>query len=93
MSGPEVALGRREGGSLTAGSLAGRPGLAAAPAAGRHRDALETARLPRTTVQTPFRWSEDESWREVYARVDERNREALRKEGEARRALQAAKGG
>jgi len=56
-------------------------------------DVLETARLPRTTVQTPFRWSEDESWREVYARVDARNREALRKEGEARRALQAAKGG
>jgi hypothetical protein len=56
-------------------------------------DLLETARLPRTTVQTPFRWSEDESWREVYARVDETNREALRKEGEARRALQAAKGG
>ena len=56
-------------------------------------DVLETARLPRTTVQTPFRWSEDESWREVYARVDARNREALRKEGEARRVLQAAKGG
>ena len=55
-------------------------------------DLLETARLPRTTVQTPFRWSDDESWREVYARVDERNREALRQEGIARRALQAEKG-
>jgi hypothetical protein len=44
-------------------------------------------------MQTPFRWSEDESWREVYARVDDSNREALKKEGEARRALQAAKGG
>ncbi len=42
-------------------------------------DLLESARLPRTTVQTPFRWSEDESWRAVYARVDETNREALRK--------------
>jgi hypothetical protein len=52
-------------------------------------DLLESARLPRITVQTPFRWSEDESWRSVYARVDEGNREALRREGEARRALQA----
>jgi len=53
-------------------------------------DLLETARLPRTTVQTPFRWSEDESWREVYARVDPDRIEALRREGEARRAQQAA---
>ena len=52
-------------------------------------DLLESARLPRSTVQTPFNWSEDESWRAVYARVDEDNREALRREGEARRALQA----
>ena len=56
---------------------------------GHALDLLESARLPRTTVQTPFRWSEDESWRSVYARVDEGNREALRREGEARRALQA----
>ncbi len=56
-------------------------------------DLLETARLPRTTVQTPFRWSEDEAWRAVYARVDAGNRDALRQEGEARRALQAARSG
>ena len=56
-------------------------------------DLLETARLPRTTVQTPFRWSEDESWRAVYARVDASNRDALRQEGEKRRALQAARSG
>jgi hypothetical protein len=56
---------------------------------GHALDLLESARLPRTTVQTPFRWSEDESWRSVYARVDDGNREALRREGEARRALQA----
>ena len=49
-------------------------------------DLLEGARLPRTTVQTPWRWSEDESWREVYARVDPARAEALRQEGEARRA-------
>ena len=56
---------------------------------GHALDLLESARLPRTTVQTPFRWSQDESWRAVYARVDDGNREALRREGEARRALQA----
>ena len=56
---------------------------------GHALDLLESARLPRTTVQTPFRWSEDESWRSVYARVDDGNREALRREGAARRALQA----
>jgi len=56
---------------------------------GHALDLLESARLPRSTVQTPFKWSEDESWRSVYARVDEGNREALRREGAARRALQA----
>ncbi len=53
-------------------------------------DLLERAFLPRTTVQTPWRWSEDESWREVYARVDPEKIESLRREGEARRASQAA---
>jgi hypothetical protein len=53
---------------------------------GHALDLLEGARLPRTTVQTPWRWSEDESWREVYARVDPAHAEALRQEGEARRA-------
>jgi D-proline reductase (dithiol) PrdB len=52
-------------------------------------DLLESATLPRTTVQTPFVWSEDESWKEGYARVDETNREQLRRLGEARRARQS----
>ena len=26
-------------------------------------DLFESARLPRTTVQTPFVWSDDQSWR------------------------------
>lgn len=52
-------------------------------------DLLESARLPRTTVQTPFRWSEDESWRERYARVDPERLEELRRLGERRRANQA----
>jgi hypothetical protein len=51
-------------------------------------DLLETARLPRTTVQTPFIWGEDASWKERYARVDAEASERLRKAGEARRAEQ-----
>jgi hypothetical protein len=53
-------------------------------------DLLASARLPRTTVQTPFRWSEDESWRDNYARVDPEKHEALKRAGEKRRAQQRA---
>jgi hypothetical protein len=53
-------------------------------------DLLESARLPRTTVQTPFRWSEDESWKDNYARVDPEKLEALQRAGEKRRAQQRA---
>lgn len=50
---------------------------------------LESATRPRTTVQTPFVWNaDDESWKERYARVDDSNRESLRRQGEARRAAQ-----
>lgn len=52
-------------------------------------DLLESATLPRTTVQTPFVWDGgNEDWKDAYARVDEGNREALRRQGEARRAAQ-----
>ena len=51
-------------------------------------DLLETARLPRTTVQTPFVWDEDASWKERYARVDAQASERLRKVGEVRRSVQ-----
>jgi len=51
-------------------------------------DLLESARLPRTTVQTPFRWSEDESWKQNYARVDAERIAALKRAGEKRRAQQ-----
>ena len=52
-------------------------------------DLLETARLPRTTVQTPFVWNPaDEDWKDRFARVDESNRVALRRQGEARMAAQ-----
>ena len=33
-------------------------------------DLLESARAPRTTVQTPVRWSEDQSWRDDYMRIE-----------------------
>jgi hypothetical protein len=53
-------------------------------------DLLETATLPRTTVQTPFIWSDDPSWKERYARVDPERAELLRRAGEERRAQQSA---
>ena len=47
---------------------------------------LESARQPRTTVQTPFVWSGDPSWRDSYSRVDDSNREQLKRMGAERRA-------
>lgn len=49
---------------------------------------LDRAWMPRTTVQTPFRW-ENERWRDAFMRVDDSNREALAKAGEERRRRQA----
>ena len=51
-------------------------------------DLLESAWMPRTTIQTPFRWDND-AWRENFMRVDESNREILARDGEKRRQLQA----
>jgi hypothetical protein len=52
-------------------------------------DLFESVRLPRTTVQTPHIWNEtDEDWKARFARVDDSNREALRRQGEARKAAQ-----
>ena len=51
-------------------------------------DLLETARMPRTTVQSPFVWDEDTSWKARYARVDAEAAERLRKAGDARRETQ-----
>ena len=50
-------------------------------------DLLERAWIARTTIQTPFRWGNDE-WRGAFMRVDDRNREALAREGEERRRRQ-----
>jgi hypothetical protein len=51
-------------------------------------DLLQSAWQPRTTIQTPFIWSEDETWRGVFMHVSEEQRKALRKAGEIRRAQQ-----
>ncbi len=51
-------------------------------------DLLESATCPRTTVQAPFIWSEDSSWRESYARIDPSQAENLRRLGETRRSVQ-----
>lgn len=51
-------------------------------------DLLESARAPRTTIQTPFQWSEDESWKQNYARVDREKTDALKQAGDQRRSQQ-----
>lgn len=51
-------------------------------------DLLERAPMPRTTVQTPFGWDNDE-WREKYMKVDKSNLETLAREGEIRRQFLA----
>ena len=56
------------------------------------RRALElaaSATAPRTTVQAPHRWGNDE-WRTAFMAVGDHNREQLRAAGDARRAHQAA---
>jgi len=46
---------------------------------------LESARQPRTTVQAPFVWTGDPDWRASFSRVDDSNREQLRRMGAKRR--------
>ena len=57
-------------------------------AVGYALDLLETATLPRTTVQTPFVWSDDASWKQRYARVDADSGSKLKAAGDERRARQ-----
>ena len=42
-----------------------------------------------TTERTTYIWSEDNSWRDGYSKVDKSNREELAQRGKARRRLQA----
>ncbi len=53
-------------------------------------DLLAYAWQPRTTLQAPFVWSDDESWRTNFMQVTAENRDALLKAGEKRRAEQAS---
>ena len=53
-------------------------------------DVLEQAAFPRTTVQAPFHWPNDD-WRANFMRVDQEKLEELRRAGEERRARQAAR--
>ena len=51
-------------------------------------DLLETATVARTSVQTPYVWDEDASWKDRYARVDAADAAKLKAAGDARRARQ-----
>ena len=50
---------------------------------------FEDANAPRTTLHLPYRWSDDEGWRDEYLAVGEEDLAALRRKGEERRALRA----
>ena len=51
-------------------------------------DLFESATAPATTVQAPFAWDGDR-WRSDYMRVDDANREQLRRAGDIRRERRA----
>jgi hypothetical protein len=72
------------------GNPCGRPGDTTMQRAivGFAFDLLVSATLPRTTVQTPFVWGDDASWKDRYARIDPERAAALRRAGEERRAEQ-----
>ena len=72
------------------GNPCGRPGDRAMQRSitGLALDLLERAWMPRTTLQAPFVWSEDASWKQRYARVEPDGAEELRRMGEKRRARQ-----
>ena len=56
-------------------------------------DLLESAACPRTTVQTPFVWSHDATWKQNYARIDPDRAAQLRQAGDERRRRQTAEQG
>ena len=53
-------------------------------------DLLEKSWKPRTTIQSQFKWTNDENdlWRNRYMQVDDSNREALAEAGRKRREIQ-----
>ena len=48
---------------------------------------LESAVAPRTTVRTPYRWSENGTWRSRYLEVRPEDAARLATQGETRRAM------
>ena len=76
---------------LPLGNACGRPGDVAMQRdiTGMALDLLESAGAPRTTVQAPVAFGEDDAWKERYARVDAENAAELRRAGELRREQQA----
>lgn len=50
---------------------------------------VEQAREP-TVLESSHRWAEDEAWKDAYMRVDDSNREQLRKLGEENRRKRRA---
>ena len=48
---------------------------------------FETATGPRTTLNLPYRWGGDESWRDNYMAIRDADLKALRQQGDERRAL------
>ena len=51
-------------------------------------DLFDTATIPGVTVRSAFVWSDEQCWRDKYARVDASNQEALLRKGEQRRQQQ-----
>ena len=52
-------------------------------------DLLASAAGPSAVVRTPYRWSEDERWRDQYMEIHPEQAAELAAKGEARRALRA----
>jgi hypothetical protein len=50
---------------------------------------VESADSAGAIIETPFRWAADENWKNNYARVDDDNREALLRMGDANRKQRA----
>jgi len=52
-------------------------------------DLAATATAPGSIISTPFRWADNELWKENYARVDASNRQELLRLGDANRKQRA----
>ena len=54
----------------------------------RALDLLQAATMARTSVQTPYVWDDDSSWKDRYARVDADSAAKLKAAGDKRRDRQ-----